>query len=67
MIKVKSIVEIIYECDRKDMSKEFQEMSLADLKNYCLKNKSSPLKEELESCLGDACEVRIKDVEVTEE
>nr|DAE20638.1 MAG TPA: hypothetical protein [Siphoviridae sp. ctJ3t72] len=24
MIKVKSIVEIINECDRKDMSKEFQ-------------------------------------------
>lgn len=24
MIKVKSIVEIIYECDRKDMDKEFQ-------------------------------------------
>ena len=67
MIRLKTIVEIIYDCERKDMSKEFQEMSLADLKNYCLKNKSSPLKEELESCLGDACEVRIKDVEVTEE
>lgn len=67
MIRLKIIVEIIYDCERKDMSKEFQEMSLADLKNYCLKNKSSPLKEELKSCLGDECEVHIKDVEVTEE
>lgn len=67
MIRLKTIVEIIYDCERKDMSKAFQEMSLADLKNYWLKNESSPLKEELESCLGDACEVRIKDVEFTEE
>lgn len=66
MIRLKTIVEIIYECDRKDMSKEFQEMSLADFKNYCLKNKSSPLKEELKSCLGDACKIKIKSVEVTE-
>lgn len=62
MIRLKTIVEIIYECDRKDMSKEFQEMSLADFKNYC----SSPLKEELKSCLGDACKIKIKSVEVTE-
>ena len=32
MIRLKTIVEIIYECDREDMSKEFKEMSLADLK-----------------------------------
>ena len=32
----------------------------------CLKNKSSPLKEELKSCLGDACKIKIKSVEVTE-
>lgn len=63
MIRLKTIVEIIYECDRKDMSKEFQEMSLADYKNYC----SSALKEELKSCLGDGSEVHIKSVEVTEE
>lgn len=67
MIRLKTIVEIRYECERKDMLKEFQEMSSADLKNYFLKNKASPLEEELESCLGDACKVRIKDVEVTEE
>lgn len=66
MIRLKTIVEIIYECDREDMSKEFKEMSLADFKNYCLKNKSSALKEELKSCLGDACKINIKDVEVTE-
>ena len=41
------------------MIKELQEMSLADYKNYC----SSALKEELKSCLGDACEVRIKNIE----
>lgn len=63
MIEIKSTVEIIYECDRKDMNKEFQEMSLADYKNYC----SSALKEELKSCLGDGWEVHIKSVEVTEE
>lgn len=63
MIEIKSTVEIIYECDRKDMSKEFQEMSLADYKNYC----SSALKEELKSCLGDGWKVHIKSVEVTEE
>ena len=62
MIRVKSIVEIINECDRKDMSKEFQEMSLADCKNYC----SSALKEELKSCLGDEWRVHVKSVEVTE-
>lgn len=67
MIRLKTIVEIIYDCERKDMSKEFQEMSLADFKNYCLKNKSSPLKEELKSCLGDECKINIKSVEVTEE
>lgn len=66
MIRLKTIVEIIYDCERKDMGKEFQEMSLANLKNYCLKNKSSTLKEELESCLGDACKINIKSVEVTE-
>lgn len=63
MIKVKSVVEIIYECDRKDMSKEFQEMPLNDLRNNC----SSALKEELKLCLGNGWEVHIKDVEVTEE
>lgn len=66
MIRLKTIVEIIYDCERKDMSKEFQEMSLADFKNYCLKNKSSPLKKELKSCLGDECKINIKSVEVTE-
>lgn len=60
---IKSTVEIIYECDRKDMNKELQEMSLADYKNYC----SSALKEELKSCLGDGWEVHITSVEVTEE
>lgn len=62
MIKVKSIVEIINECDRKDMDKKFQEMPLNDLRNHC----SSALEEELKSCLGDECKINIKDVEVTE-
>jgi hypothetical protein len=63
MIKVKSIVEIIYECDRKDMDKEFQKKSLTDMNNYC----SSALKEELKSCLGDGWKVHMKSVEVSEE
>lgn len=63
MIKVKSIVEIINECDRKDMSKEFQKKSLTDLRDHC----SSALEEELKLCLGNGWEVHIKDVEVTEE
>ena len=63
MIKIKSTVEIIYECDRKDMNKELQVMSIPEYKYYC----SSALKEELKSCLGDGWEVHIKSVEVTEE
>ncbi len=67
MIKIKTIVEIIDSYDREDMGKEFKEMSLADLRNYCLENNSSALEEELKSCVGDQCEVHIKHVEVTEE
>ena len=37
MIRLKTIVEIIYDCERKDMSKEFQKMSLADLKKLLFK------------------------------
>lgn len=62
MIRIKAIVEIIYDSERKDMSKEFQEMPLNDLRNHC----SSALDEELKSCLGDACKINIKDVAVTE-
>lgn len=63
MIKIKSVVEIINECDRKDMSKELQKKSLTDLRNYC----SSAVEEELKLCLGNGWEVHIKSVEVTEE
>ena len=62
MIRIKAIVEIIYDCERKDMDKKFQEMPLNDLRNHC----SSALDEELKSCLGDECKIHIKDVEVTE-
>lgn len=49
MIKVKSIVEIIYECNREDMDKKVQKMPLTDLRNHC----SSALEEELKLCLGN--------------
>lgn len=62
MIRIKSIVEIINECDRKDMDKKFQEMPLNDLRDHC----SSALEEELKLCLGDDWKVHVKDVEVTE-
>lgn len=67
MIKIKTTVEITDSYDREDMSKDFQKMSLADLRNYCLENNSSALEEELKSCLGDECKINIKSVEVTEE
>lgn len=63
MIRVKTIVEIIYECNREDMDKKFQKMPLTDLRNYC----PSAFEEELKSCLGDGWKVHIKNVEVTEE
>lgn len=66
MIKIKMIVEITDSYDREDMSKDFQKMSLADLRNYCLENNSSALEEELKSCVGDQCEVHIKDVVIME-
>lgn len=62
MIRIKSIVEIINECDRKDMNKKFQEMPLNGLRDHC----SSALEEELKTCLGDDWKVHVKDVEVTE-
>lgn len=66
MIKIKTTVEITDSYDREDMSKDFQKMSLADLRNYCLENNSSALEEELKLCLGDDWKVHVKDVEVTE-
>lgn len=63
MIRVKAIVEIIYECNREDMDKKVQKMPLTDLRNCC----SSAFEEELKSCLGEECEVHTKSVEVTEE
>lgn len=66
MIKIKTIVEITDEHNREDMDKEFQEMSLKDLRKCCLKHIS-----ERENAIKDAIcsqsEVHIKDVEVTEE
>lgn len=66
MIKLKTIVEITYEIERKDMGKEFQEMSLTEFKNYCLKDNSSLLEKELKSCLGEEFKINIKSVEVSE-
>lgn len=54
----------------KNMDKYFQKMTIKDLRNFCLSANSeleNKLKDELKAVAGGQCEVRIKDVEVTEE
>lgn len=66
MIKIKTIVEITDEHNRKDLDEDFQKMSSKDLQNYCLNNIS-----ERENAIKDAVcsqsKVHIKSIEVTEE
>lgn len=66
MIKIKTIVEITGMLSREELRTEFQKMSLKDLRNYCLNNKS-----DRENAIKDAVcsrsKVHIKDVEVSEE
>ena len=40
MIRIKTIVEVTDEFNRKDLDLDFQKMSLKDLQNYCLSNTS---------------------------
>lgn len=66
MIRVKTIVEITDEFNREDLDLDFQKMSLADLRNYCLSN-SSERENEIKDTICANSKVHIKSVEVTEE
>lgn len=66
MIEIKTIVEITGKYNRDDLRKDLKDMSLKDLRDTVLKD--NPIhEEEIKRALGYLCNVRIRDVEVTEE
>ncbi len=65
MIKIKTIVEITGICTRNELKKEFQKMTLKELREVALAN-SSVFENKIKNTVGDLCNVNIKDVVVME-
>lgn len=65
MIEIKTIVEITGICTRNELKKEFQKMTLKELREVALAN-SSVFENKIKNTVGDLCNVNIKDVVVME-
>lgn len=65
MIEIKTIVEITGICTRNELKKEFQKMTLKELREVALAN-SSVFENKIKNPVGDLCNVNIKDVVVME-
>lgn len=65
MIEIKTIVEITRICTRNELKKEFQKMTLKELREVALAN-SSVFENKIKNTVGDLCNVNIKDVVVME-
>ena len=65
MIEIKTIVEITGVCTRNELKKEFQKMTLKELREVALAN-SSVFENKIKNAVGDLCNVNIKDVVVME-
>lgn len=66
MIKIKTTVEITGVLLRKDLRPELQKMSLKELRKFVL-NHNIETENNIKNAFGNLYDVRIKDVEVTEE
>lgn len=66
MIKIKTTVEITGVLLRKDLKPELQKMSLKELRKFVL-NHNIETENNIKNAFGNLYDVRIKDVEVTEE
>lgn len=65
MIEIKTIIEITGICTRNELKKEFQKMTLKELREVALAN-SSVFENKIKNTVGDLCNVNIKDVVVME-
>lgn len=65
MIEIKTIVEITGICTRNELKKEFQKMTLKELREVALANRSV-FENKIKNAVGDLCNVNIKDVVVME-
>lgn len=66
MIKIKTTVEITGVLLRKDLRPELQKMLLKELRKFVL-NHNIETENNIKNAFGNLYDVRIKDVEVTEE